>query len=460
MALSYYQTYLFQNTTHNLLLVFLVLFLVLIAGYLLTNIDTDNSKTNWLIIDTMLVIFILGATFWVTQLPKIQVSDYGNFWDRMLDYKFGFPLYQTDNDYFSKYAYQTGFLVYVYGVVKLFGYHIFAIQFLNIIYQAITLLLTYLLASKIFNNIKVARLSVLLLMIDLDWSALNAETSNQYLGSMLFLLTFYLIMQNKTYAYILAGFTLTLGCLIRPIGPVIIAGIVVFTLIYLLLNKHDYHASLKVLATLAIYFVLFSLAGWGVKSLNINQYGLSNNDPEWKFVTGLNYQSSGTYSSDMEKLIDPNKTRSQMSKVEKKALNQEVAYLNQNHAWLKLFIKKTQLLWSSRTMATDGANFGMNHSQANTELINYLAYLGSIVLIIFSWIGSLNLFKTKFSNNLYLLILPLLAFAVVQLLIEVQGRYRIEFLPILAIFGGLGLYESLVLLNSFVFRQKKSLSLE
>jgi hypothetical protein len=32
-----------------------------------------------------------------------------------------------------------------------------------------------------------------------------------------------------------------------------------------------------------------------------------------------------------------------------------------------------------------------------------------------------------------------MAYTVVQLLIEVQGRYRLEFLPVIAILGGIGL---------------------
>ena len=92
-------------------------------------------------------------------------------------------------------------------------------------------------------------------------------------------------------------------------------------------------------------------------------------------------------------------------------------------------------------MATNFTGYSQNHSAKTVERVDYLAYVGSIILIIFSWIGSFSLFKTKFSNNLYLLLLPMLAFAAAQLLIEVQGRYRIEFLPVIAILASLGLYQ-------------------
>lgn len=443
MLLYYYNNILFQSPLRNTILLLIFLAFVTLMGIVLTRIRTDSQKINWIVLGTMIGLFMIVATVWILNVPNNQISDFGNFWTRVPGFLVGDKLYETDNDYFSKYAYQTGFMIYVTSVVRIFGYKIFAIQFLNVIYQGLILLFTYLLVMKIFNNVKIARLSVFLLLIDLDWFALNSQASNQYLGSLLYLITFYLLMSNKLSHYILAGITLTAGCLIRPIGPVIIAGIVVFALCYVLLKDLDYHRALKILLSLAIYFVLFSLAGWGIKASGMNAYGLSNNDPEWKFVTGLNYKASGTYSPDMDKLIDATKTRAQMRPVETKRLHEEINHLNRTHSWLKLFIDKTQVLWSSRTMATDFTSYGLNHSAKTVAIINFLAYVGSIFLIVFSWIGSLHLFKTKFNNNFYLLILPLMAFAVVQLIIEVQGRYRIEFLPVIAMMAGLGLYKVL-----------------
>lgn len=443
MSTFYYENYATVNRAFNWGSLLLALLFVGVAGYFLVKISDRNKKLNWALLLVMLGIFMIVATSWILVVPKTQLSDFGNFWTRVPGLQHGAKLYRTDNDYFSRFAYQSGYMVYVLGVVKIFGYHIFAIQFLNVIYQALILLFTYLLAVKIFENIKVTRLAVLLLMNDLDWFALNSQASNQYLGSLCYLLTFYLIMQDKLWAYILSGVTLTIGCLIRPIGPVIVAGIVVFAILYTMFekNKFNYRKPLKILLSLLIYLALFSLAGWGIKASGLNAYGLSNYDPEWKFVTGLNYQSNGTYSPDMDRLIDASKPRKVMSKKEKAALHQEINYLNKNNKWLSLFINKVGGLWSQRTMATNFTGYNQNHSAKTVDRIDYLAYVGSIILIIFSWIGSFSLFKTKFSNNIYLLLLPMLAFAAAQLLIEVQGRYRIEFLPVIAILASLGLYQ-------------------
>ncbi|WP_246005698.1 glycosyltransferase family 39 protein [Companilactobacillus insicii] len=454
MLTYYHQNFLNQGAAKNVLIFLFFLAIITLFGYILIRIRTDNKKTNNIILISLLTIFGVTALIWALSVPNAQWSDFGNFWSRAPGYFQGDKLYQTDNDYFSKYAYQSGFMAYILGVIKIFGYNIIAVQLLNVIYQVLILLVTYSLAYKIFNNIKIARLSVLLLMIDLDWFALNSQADNQYLGSLLYLVTFWLLFQDKNWSYILAGVSLAAGCLIRPIGPVIIAGIIVYALIYILMKHKNYKSGFKILLTLAIYFILFTLAGVGIKASGINEYGLSNHDPEWKFLTGLNYQSGGTYSNELNKFIDPSKSRAEMSKVEKKQLKKEIKYLNDNNAWIKLFINKTQTLWSSRTLATDFTNYSQNHSQKTVEIINYLAYLGSIILIIFSWIGSLAMFKNKFDDRFYLLLLPLMAFAVANLIIEVQGRYRIEFLPIIAIMAGLGIYKLISTISGYFITKR------
>ncbi|USQ69359.1 glycosyltransferase family 39 protein [Companilactobacillus allii] len=439
MLTFYYHNFLSQNVSRNIPVLIIFFAIILLVGYLLVRIRTDSKKINIGLLIVMLLAFSITALVWILNVPNAQISDFGNFWTRAPGFLDGYKLYETDNDYFSKYAYQSGFMVYIIGIVKVFGFNIFVVQFLNVVYQALTLLMTYLLANKIFNNIKIARLSVLLLMVDIDWFALNSQADNQYLGSLLYLVTFYLLFNDKLWSYVLAGVSLTLACLIRPIGPVFIAGIIVFVLIFILMKHRDYKTGLSFLLTLAIYFVLFSLSGWGIKAAGINDYGLSNNDPQWKFLSGLNYQSGGTYSNDLNKFIDASKSRSHMKKIENTQLKSEITYLNENNAWLKLFINKTQTLWSSRTLATDFTDYAKKHSPKTVDWINYIAYMGSIVLIVFSWIGSLALFKSKFDDKFYLLLLPLMAFAVINLIIEVQPRYRIEFLPIISILAGLGL---------------------
>ena len=59
--------------------------------------------------------------------------------------------------------------------------------------------------------------------------------------------------------------------------------------------------------------------------------------------------------------------------------------------------------------------------------------------MIFMLIGAFSLVTKKLPDKAYLLILILFAYVAAQLIIEVQGRYRIEFTPILIIYSLFGI---------------------
>jgi len=425
------------------ILVFLcAIIFVLGIGYFLYQIRDNDPNLNHLILISLLLVFAIVAIIWLKLVPSTQVSDFKAFWRTAPKALAGKEIFTYDNDYFAKWAYQTGFLVYVMTVVKIFGHHIMALQLLNVVYQVLILYLTYLLSMQIFNKVKLARLTVFVLMIDLDWFALNSQADNQYLGMMLFLLTFYLLMQDKYWTYVMAGVTLAIGSIVRPIGPVIIAGIVVYALLYLFITKGklNFAGIGKILITLIIYQIIFSASGMAIKNSGLNSYGLTNRDSEWKFVVGLDANSSGSYDQQMVNRFDLKDSRSKMSTKEHEIIHENISNLNATHGWLNLFWNKNATMWAGRSTAIDFTGFETKYSLKVSNFAKLLGYMGTIMLIIFSWIGSVKLLKNKTDNKLFLLILPMLAYAVVQLLIEVQGRYRLEFLPIIAILGGLGLY--------------------
>jgi len=411
------------------------------VGFFLYHVRDDDSNLNRLVLITLLLVFAIVAIIWLKLVPQTQFSDFKAFWRTAPKALDGKAIYKYDNDYFAKWAYQTGYLVYVMTVVKIFGHHVIAIQLLNVLYQVLILLMSYILAMQLFGKVKIARLTVFILMIDLDWFALNSQANNQYLGMLLFLVTFHLIMKDKYWAYALAGLTLGLGSIVRPIGPVIIAGIVVYALLYLFIqsNQINWSGLGKILITLVIYQVIFSAAGMAVKGSGLNSYGLTNRDSEWKFVVGLDANSNGSYDQGMVNRFNLKDSRDKMSTQEHKIIGENVSNLNQTHGWLKLFWNKNETLWASRSTTIDFTGFETQHSLRVSNFAKLLGYMGTVILIILSWIGSLKLWKNDNSKT-FLLVLPLMAFAVVLLLIEVQGRYRLEFLPILAILGGLGLY--------------------
>lgn len=441
MAKFYAVNYLKVGPVLAILVFLCAIILVIGIGYFLYSIKDDDHNLNRLILISLLLIFAVVAILWVMFVPSTQLSDFGAFWGTAPRALSGQAIFSHDNDYFAKWAYQTGFLVYVMTVVKIFGQHVIAIQLLNVVYQVLILYMVYLLSLQLFKKVKIARLTTFILMIDLDWFALNTQADNQYLGMLLFLVTFYLIMKDKYWAYALAGLTLGVGSIIRPIGPVIVAGIVVYALLYLFINHNKFNWSGlgKILITLVIYQVIFSAAGLALKSSGLNSYGLTNRDSEWKFVVGLDANSNGAYDQKMVDRFDLNESRAKMSAKEHKIIRENINNLNATHGWFRLFWNKNQILWAGHSMAIDFTGIDTYRSARTVSLVKLAGYMGTVILIIFSWIGSLRLFKLKLDKKIFLTLLPLMAYAVVQLLIEVQGRYRLEFLPVIAILGGVGL---------------------
>jgi hypothetical protein len=444
--------YFIQSGEYEIPIILIFLALVIIYSFLLFQIPDTNRKVNLTVMVAMIALFVIFATAWIKFVPTQQFSDFGNFWSRATATLHGAKLYQTDNDYFVKFAFQTGFMVYIAGMVKIFGYHIIAIQIANIVYQVGTIILTYLIAIKLFNNVKVARLASFFLVIDLDWMALNSQADNQYLGGFLYLLTFYLILRKTFPSFFLAGITLGLGCIVRPIGPVIIMGIVVYAIFFILFEKgkFNFKGLVKTVMLLLTYALIFYSAVFAIKSTGLNQYGLSNQDPQWKLVTGLNYKGNGVYTSDLDTKFALNGTRKQMNKQETAFVHEQVKLLNEHHGWLNLFINKLAILWSRRSMAADYTNFGLIHSPRVVSVVDLVAYMGSFVITMFAWFGSARLKWNQTNGNLFLLILPLFAFAAAELIIEVQGRYRIEFVPVLSIFAGYGACQLFSLVKSKV----------
>ncbi|UQS81924.1 hypothetical protein MOO45_06970 [Bombilactobacillus folatiphilus] len=406
----------------------------------------DNPRMNRWIVLGLLGIFAILFCLWLYQTPTKQLSDYKKFWKIGQQAVAGQPIYHTDNSYFSKWAYQTGFLVYVIGFLKLFGANLRLFQLLTVGQQLVVLGLTYVLAQKVFHKVQLSRLSLFLVGINLEWSALNNRVTSQYLALILFLLTFILIIDERPFSWLAAGITLALGNVLRPLGVVFLAGIVVFWLVFRCWQQPDWRKALGHLAGLIVVYwlVLVSLSS-AVKLSGLNEYGLSNRDSEWKFVMGLNYPSAGAYDNAVRQKFNLHDRRQTMLKKEQRVTQEHIQDLNQNHLWLKLFVKKFFVLWSNPSNTISFSLFERNHSPKQVDRLTSLAYGVTVIEIGAVFCGAIVLLRRHWSRNFGLLVLPLFAYACAQLLIEVQGRYRIEFIPILAMIAATGLLKGLTI---------------
>jgi hypothetical protein len=69
MLAFYHQNFLFQNANNSIIAISAIL-LVLLVGYGLTSIKTDDKTLNWLVVITMILIFTITALIWISKVPR------------------------------------------------------------------------------------------------------------------------------------------------------------------------------------------------------------------------------------------------------------------------------------------------------------------------------------------------------------------------------------------------------
>lgn len=444
-------------------IIFFVLFLafsvfgfIIITGicYLLTKIP-DSFVLNLLVLIGLLSFFGIIYVIWLYITPSVQYSDYGIFWRYGIKAINGNRIYHMDNNYFAKWAYQTGFLTYVMLIIKLFGAHIRYIQIFNVVYQLLILVLIYFITKKIFHKVSLSRCSVFLLGINIEWFAINNRVTNQYIGLVFILLTFLCILQDHCIGWIAGGLSLAIANYLRPLGVIYVVGIVAFGVVYRLINLpgHRLKSLLHIVTFVMSYFLLFSGLSFSVKQSGLNEYGLRNRDTTWKFVTGLNYQSEGTKRKFINNQFDLKSDRKTMQKEEKAFTRKNIRELNAKHLWIKLFIKKFNILWAYPSNSLDYTLFRKKYSLITYELLIVLSFAINSIEMFLLLFAAIAYARKQMTSGYYLLLLPLLVYTAAQLIIEVQGRYRIEFTPILVIISSLGI--QLIITRMIERRAKK-----
>ena len=96
-------------------------------------------------------------------------------------------------------------------------------------------------------------------------------------------------------------------------------------------------------------------------------------------------------------------------------------------------------MWSNPSNTLSFSLFDHNHSPQQVRQANLWSYAITVSEILLVLMGAFTLAGHKYPNSFNLLLLILFAYAAAQVIIEVQGRYRLEFEPVLVIIAAVGL---------------------
>ena len=202
-----------------------------------------------------------------------------------------------NTSYFTTWTYQTGFVIYEGLVLKLFN-NVLILKLLNIIYSSTLVVLIYQIGKKICTE-KSARMASLLYMFFPFSIYMNTILANHHIATFLtYIGIFLLLKENKKLKhYILAAILISFGNIMRPEGTIIVFAFILYEIFKL--QKGKIKQIIKYTSVfVVVYLVIGVSASLIITQTGINKQGLKNNNPEWKFVLGFNYDSCGYYNEE------------------------------------------------------------------------------------------------------------------------------------------------------------------
>ena len=394
--------------------------IVSILSYLVViYISLKNNLKNFPII--LFVTSLIIRLMMVLIFNFAPVSDFETLLNASKDFANGDFSFQNDQ-YFTVWGYQTGFVIYQGILLKIFN-SVFVLKLFNAIFSSVLCVLVYIFGKKISSE-KSARMASLLYMIFPFSLYMNTILANHHISAFLaYMGIFFLLKDNKKIKhYIVAAILISLGNIMRPEGIIVIFSLLVFEIFRF--KKNMLSKTIRnLLIFFVIYFVIGSTSSFLVQKTGINDEGLSNNNPQWKFVLGFNHESCGYYSASDEKYLN---NREKEIEVIKERINVSPLKMGKlmtckvNHFWLQSDISSKNEMYSNKTYNILGLQIKFTDIEKIVISFNSTLYIITFLMCI---IGVIYNRKKIIDDNAYFFVIMMIVTFFVYLLIEIQPRY-------------------------------------
>lgn len=393
------------------------------------------------------VLFVLSTIVHVIAIFAVQTPlemDFATMYQAAQQAAVGDFSFQNGLYYFYCWAYQTGFVLWEAAILRLTG-SMAAIKLIHALMLSGINVLIYLFARR-FVEERAAQAAALLYLVTLFPTLMLCSLTNQHVSAFFLLLGIYILTSGGDHAFsvrraLLAGICLAFGNIMRPEGIVILAGLL-GTAAFLLLTRRSLRDNknmlLGIFITVIVYVLCNAAASWAIAASGINQYGLTNNWPEWKFILGFNHETGGMYSyADMDRFGKYHYTGTsadvlaQALETEKQVIHDRI--FCSPSEFFSLMLAKIQNLWCNQGL---GASLGFLNQNGATwhgfngiKVYDFAIKLDRTVFfcaLFFAFLGAGSHLRRKDTPVTFDTILPymtLMAFFCVFLLIEVQPRY-------------------------------------
>jgi len=383
----------------------------------------DFIKRNKFIIILFCFSFLLRLVY-VLFVDTPIISDFKVMYDASQELINGTSNYK-DMPYFIIWGYQIGHVIYQTILLSIYNSVLF-LKVVNCIISSLTVVFVYLLCNKVSSNKSSKVISILYILFPFPLY-MNSVLSNQQLPLLLILIALYLFVSIDYSKFIrkslIIGCLLGLSNILRSEVIVIIGSLFIFSLFLIKIYGFK-KIVISFMLIIITYLFVFKGCSYILKVSNISPNGLSNLNPNWKFVIGFNYETSGMYSESDASIYAYN---SDLSKKE---------VLNRIKDYKKiplLFLKKTKILWLNSDLYWPIGHMDNTLFYKISNIINQFYIYLFIVLSIIS-------FKKLFKNKIQLLIFIILfLYFGTYLLIEVMPRYAYNLQVFEAILCSVGL---------------------
>lgn len=394
-------------------------------------------------------IFLAAAAFavrWlmVVLVPTQPVSDFGVLYDAARQLAQGNNIL-NDTPYFQRWAYQSGFVVWMALWIRLFGAGVLFFQLTNCLFGAGCAVLVYALARR-FASPQGARTAGILYLLYPGSIMLAPVLTNQHLSELLLLAALYVATggENRVKTRLIrgaaAGLLLTLSNAIRPSAVVAVLAALALLILESLRWKELGRSGLLPVAAgalvmIAAYFLTGQILSWLVQVTGLHQNGLTNQIPMWKFVLGLNTVSGGKYSAADEAVVFASDQLAENQAAARQLLEERLAVLTPGEL-IKLFLVKIKAMWGdfeptywTFTGNVMDAYAARGQAESLSWALNKAVRTASGLtvadsLLIAAGCVRAAVKKEKGRDAVLLLALTALAYFSVHLFIEIQPRYR------------------------------------
>jgi 4-amino-4-deoxy-L-arabinose transferase-like glycosyltransferase len=347
----------------------------------------------------------------------------------------------ADTEYFASWVYQIGFTLYEALIIKLFGSSIFILKLINVLFSVATAVIIYFAGTRIFNEFT-GRAASILYTLYIPNIIMCSVLTNQHLSTFLFMLGCLLLLRGweSRVQWIWIGLVFGLANIIRPIGIVFLIGLVLFFLLVQLRNltkAQAWRAFAKVAGVIAVFYLLQSLVSYSIIAAGVTKFPLSNREPNWKFMVGLNADTNGTWSMEDAKYALQYELGEARDLAEQEVIKQR---LEDKIGLAALIARKLVVMWGSGDASTMWSLQELNQPDLSV-LLNKIERAMYVIMSAFGVISLFALYRMKRGHDSFLFILVLLIYAGIHLIIEIQPRYRLDLLPAFILLQSFGMYQ-------------------